>query len=555
MRSNFEFMTNLQYEVKSLRAQLADFMSGKKYTTLIERQRLIVAEKDSVIRNLNYELSRANSALVTMRENWFQVSLDMEKEHEKKLKDADKKLKQMEERALRAERKLDETKEKLTDKNKELYAVLSELEEERGKNQKLTAQINRNYENSSTPSSQKPNHKKITNNREKTGRKPGGQPGHKGHGRQKHEPDNIYDIPVPEKFTSDPDYYPTGNIISKQVINIHIGITCDEYRTPEYRNKRTGVRVHADFPEGAVNDVNYGGSVKAFAFLLNNNCFVSIDKTRDLLSEITGGKLNISKGMINGLSKEFSYKTADEQKKAFADILLSPAMNVDFSNARLSGKNVPVLVCATPEITLYFARESKGHEGVKGTPIEDYMFTLIHDHDITFYSYGGAHQECLVHILRYLVGSMENEKNLTWNRQMWELIREMIHYRNSVPPDAKPDEDKAKEYETMYHEILEKARDEYEYEPPSDYYKEGFNLYRRLEKYKDSHLLFLYDLKVPSNNNLAERLLRVLKRKTKQVMTFRSFENIAYLCDCMGVIDLLSKKDQNLFEQVSAIFN
>ena len=40
------------------------------------------------------------------------------------------------------------------------------------------AQINRDYENSSIPSSKAVRRKKITNNREKTGRRPGGQPGH-----------------------------------------------------------------------------------------------------------------------------------------------------------------------------------------------------------------------------------------------------------------------------------------------------------------------------------------------------------------------------------------
>jgi hypothetical protein len=57
---------------------------------------------------------------------------------------------------------------------------------------------------------------------------------------------------------------------------------------------------------GLENDVNYDGSVKAFAFLLNNYCNVSMDKTREFLSELTGGALQISKGMICGLGKEFS---------------------------------------------------------------------------------------------------------------------------------------------------------------------------------------------------------------------------------------------------------
>lgn len=75
------------------------------------------------------------------------------------------------------------------DKVKELqhqfYETAVRLEEEQGKNLKLRAQINRDYENSSIPSSKTLRKKKITNSREKTGRKPGGQPGHKGHCRKK----------------------------------------------------------------------------------------------------------------------------------------------------------------------------------------------------------------------------------------------------------------------------------------------------------------------------------------------------------------------------------
>lgn len=555
MRADFEYTSNLQYKVKSLQAQLAGFESGKKYMAMKEEHRLIVAGKDEEIRRLTYELSQANSALITMRENWFLVNEDIEREHKKALSAADKKINKLEERTLKAERIADEMREKLSAKNKELYETKSELEEERGKNQKLTAQINRDYENSSIPSSEKPNHKKIANNREKTDKKPGGQPGHKGHGRKRLVPANIQTIPAPEEFTLNPNYKPTGKTITKQIINLRVLLEVTEYQTPEFRNRLTGRRVHADFPDGVVNDVNYGGSVKALAFLLNNHCFVSIDKTRRFLAELTGGELNISKGMINGLSEEFSLKTLNEQRIAFSDILLSPTMNTDFTSARLNGKNVQVLVCADPRTALYFVRESKGHKGIEGTPICDYQGTLIHDHDRTFYNYGNAHQECLVHILRYLVGSMENEPNLRWNKQMHELIREMIHFRNSIPSDVDLDKNKVCAYEKKYREILVIAKDEYEYEPPSKYYKDGFNLYKRMEKFEDSHLLFLHNKGIPTNNNYAERLLRILKRKMKQVMTFRSFESLTHFCEGLGMLDSLHRKDQSFYAAVSNVFN
>ena len=82
---------------------------------------------------------------------------------------------------------------------------------------------------------------------------------------------------------------------------------------------------------------------------------------------------------------------------------------------------------------LYFAREKKGHEGVKGTVTEDYQGILVHDHDLTFYHYGANHQECLAHVLRYLKDSIDNEPERTWNKEMRSLVQEMIHFRKRLP--------------------------------------------------------------------------------------------------------------------------
>ena len=89
-----------------------------------------------------------------------------------------------------------------------------------------------------------------------------------------------------------------------------------EYHADVYYNSQTGERVHAAFPDGVIDDVNYDGSIRAFLFLLNNDCCTSIDKSRKFLSDLTDGKLNISKGMISKLSREFALKTEPERRKA-----------------------------------------------------------------------------------------------------------------------------------------------------------------------------------------------------------------------------------------------
>lgn len=135
-----------------------------------------------------------------------------------------------------------------------------------------------------------------------------------------------------------------------------------EYTTKEYRNRKTGARVHAAFPEGYVNEVNYDGTVKALAFLLGNECNVSHGKIRKLISELTDGEIILSDGMINGLCEEFSEKTQPEKKEIIRRLMASPVMNADFTNARVNGKGAQVLVLASPSegVALYIGREKKG---------------------------------------------------------------------------------------------------------------------------------------------------------------------------------------------------
>ena len=538
MWSAFEYISRLQYKVKALTTEVDAFKSGEKYAQMEEAHRKDNAYNASIIKELKRKLADAHKETVTVRNIWISVAEEYEKENVA-LKE---KLQQMEE-ALRQEKA-------------EKYQALVAQAEAEEKNRKLIAQLNRDFQNSSKPSSMNPNHKKISNNREKTERKPGGQPGHEGHVRKRREPDAVISIPPSEKFLDAKKYRPTGKTVRKQQIGIKISVLTIEYETPEYIEIATGKAVHTPFPAGVVDNVNYDGSVRALAFLLNQECNVSIDKVSRFISDITGGDLRLSKGMICNLSKEFSQKTETERKKMFNHLLASPVMHIDATNARMNGVSRQVFVCANPEGTyaLYFAREHKGHAGVKDTPAELFNGIMVHDHDKTFYSYGEDHQECLEHVLRYLLDSIQNEPERTWNKQMRKLIQEMIHCRNQAPPDSLPEEEVVREFEARYDAILEKAQEEYEDVPAGKYYMDGYNLFIRLRDYKHNHLLFLHNPLVPTTNNISERLLRGFKRKQKQVMSFRSDDGIVYFCDSLSILNSIRAKSDNMFENLKSLF-
>ena len=545
MGNSFETITVLQYRLKAAQEELAAFQSGEKYIRMEKQHLTQVRALERRIAKLEAAVAKEHSHAITIRNQWFEIFEQLQKECDRMVAEAVKKADMMEKRAIRAEKQRDIALEKVTSQRRELYKVKTELDDEKQKVQKLTAQINRNYENSSIPSSKSIARKKISNSREKTGRKPGGQPGHRGHCRKKLTPTREIYLPAPEEVLHDPDFKKTSKTITKQKIDISVEVHVTEYHADVYYNSKTGERIHAPFPQGVIDDVNYGGNLRAFLFLLNNDCCTSIDKSRRFLSDLTDGKINISKGMINNLCRSFAQKTESQRKEIFCDMLLSPVMHTDCTNARVNGESSYVFVCAVPDGgVLYFARGKKGHDGIKGTVVEDYQGTLVHDHDVTFYKYGTGHQECLAHVLRYLKDSMDNEKDRTWNRQMHSLIQEMIHYRNGLSESEEPDPQTVSEFEERYKTILSIAGDEYDYEPPGKYYRDGYNLYKRMKKYKKDHLLFLHNKNVPATNNEAERLLRKYKRKQAQAVSFRSPSSIDHLCKCMSMLVLMRRKEQ-----------
>lgn len=546
---------SLSYQLKAAQRELSAFRSGEAYGKLRADYENIIREQNALIKKLRQERDDFSFSRKKITNQWMDVLEDVQKEHEKEIGKLKKVIAELVDLVASLKNRNAQLDEKRKQALGNYYETAAKLEEAQGLIVKLTAQVNHNYENSSLPSSKCINRKKITNNREKTGRKPGAQPGHPHHPRKPMKPETVVEVKTEEIFQDSSRYIPTGKIISRQVIGIRMIPVVTEYRALEFYDKKKGRNVHSAFPAGMTDDVNYDESIKAVLFVLNSGCNVSLEKTAQFVSDVTDGALSPSVGMISGLCREFSLKSKEEQDVLYKELLDAPVMHVDGTVAKVNGSNHHVIVCSNGMATMYFARESKGHAGVKGTPVETFGGILIHDHEACFYSYGSDHQECMVHIERYLRDSMENEPELTWNREMLELIQEMIHENNTAPEEGIAEE-KITEFEKRYDAIVQTATKEYEESPPSDYYRDGYNLYLRMEEYRHNHLLFLSNPLVDPDNNLCERKARVLKGKINQAISLRSFEQLTYFCECLSMLDhFRTENKDHLYQSVKEIFN
>lgn len=521
-------VAHLKCENKALKSRLEKFESGQIYTTLSRRIASIDKRYESKFRKAKDKHSKEVKKL--------NCKIDALEKKTGSLQDKNYQLK-------------DQIKE-LKDENKELTEAMKRVEEE---NQKLIIQLNKDFENSSIPSSaQGLKRKKIPNTRINTGKLPGGQKGHKHHPRKIPPCTNTVILEDLPEFIDNPDLYKTDKVITKYIIEAHIDVNVTKYCANIWRSKTSKTRYHSPFPSGVKDDINYDGSIKALIFMLTHECCVSAAKTKQFLCEASGGKLNISEGMIKQLSREFCYKSDLEKKSLYNSLQKTSVMHADFTGANVDGKGAQVLILANNNDTLMLAKKHKGHKGIANTPLEDYAGYVIHDHDKTFYSYGSRHQECMQHNIRYLIGSTENEPQLTWNRKMLSLCREMIHAKNT---GNLKDEKRVEEYKHKYDEIIELGKQEYKEHPPNNYYKDGFNLLKRLDEYKESELTFLDNPNIDCDNSRCERYARVFKRKQHQAMVFRSFDYLENTCMSLSIIDSLRRNNDDVFEKMSEIFN
>jgi transposase len=391
---------------------------------------------------------------------------------------------------------------------------------------------------------------KIQNSREKTGKKPGGQPGHKGKVHKLfNNPTHIKDIKAAKCKCGGKVKY-SGEFKAKQLVDIEFVTSIVEFRAHEGICEccRKSVRNHAP-----VNDlITYGNNLKSFSAMLSLEGMVSINRTRQIISELTVGRLNLSEGTISKWGKDLSGHVAPAISAIKDKLLLAPVLHKDETGIRINKTLHWFHVLGNKLYTLYHAHKKRGNEADKAVGIlPAYSGILAHDHLVGLYAFLCDHAECNAHILRYLKAAIEKKKRV-WAEDMIKLLLEA---KKAVEKSDKPLHHATfRKFQRRYDDILKQAKQEFlKSESPNDN-GEDMKLMRRMKKYKDEHLRFISDPKVPFDNNQAERDLRMIKAKSKISGCFRADDGGEIFAANKSYTSTLRKNGRNIFDGIRDAF-
>jgi transposase len=428
--------------------------------------------------------------------------------------------------------------------------------------QKLRDELAKNSRNSGKPPSSDGLKKPGTNNlRRKTGRPSGGQKGHAGRTlKMVEQPDHVqlHQVSVCSRCATDLQAVESGGHERRQVFDIPpVRIEVTEHQAEIKVCPRCGERVKAEFPAEVSQPVQYGARIKAQAAYLNNYQLIPLARTCELLGDFYGH--TPAEALVLEANTAVIHQIEPSLQATQHQLMAAQVAHFDESGLRVEGQLNWLHVASTEHLTYYGVHGKRGEEGMRAVGIlPAFEGRAVHDYWKSYFAFNRCqHALCNAHHLRELQFIVEQYQQ-PWAEAMIQLLLNIKAEVDATPADhmSLPPERLA-HFEQRYHELMAQGLEANP--PPADPLprKRGRqkqpppkNLLDRLRQHQPQVLAFMYDFRVPFDNNLAERDVRMVKIKQKVSGSFRTRTGADTFCAIRSYISTVRKHGLNVIDAI-----
>lgn len=409
--------------------------------------------------------------------------------------------------------------------------------------------VTKDSHNSHNPPSQDKSNPKKKSLRKITGRKSGGQKGHKGHYlAMTDNPDEEHKLKSDycSKCGNELDDQKQQLISKRQLIQIPpIQPIYIEYQQYGCQCDRCGHHQKASFPQGVNAPIQYGGTVIAIVSYFSVFHYLPYQRMTQMLRDLFN--LPISEGSVQNLLKKASQKALLIYDAILQQIFTSSYVGSDETSAKVNGDRWWVWVWQNMKNTYLKASKSRGFITVEQT-IGDHLSHAIVGSDrlaAQLKMKTKSKQLCIAHLLRDLI-FLEQTEQQHWATHFINLLMEALELRKATEQSVtlKVSQKQACLLEKRLDRLLIRHIDKHKFSNTHTFQKS-------MIKYRGFIFPFLYNLEVPPDNNGSERAIRNLKVKMKVSGQFKSGQDV--FCILRSCIDTLKKRNLNVLHYLNSI--
>lgn len=432
-----------------------------------------------------------------------------------------------------------------------VYTLLIKVDELTAKVEMLEAEIKslktpKNSGNSSLPPSHDLFRIKNQSLREKSGKKSGGQPGHKGK--------TLLMLPDPDKVI---EHKPDGTcprcgrvhteeiyemIGKRQVIDIPmIKASVVEHQVFQLACS-CGHVASGNYPSGVTAPVQYGNNLIALTAYLSSRQYVPYSRLAEMIRSIT--TISMSQGTIYNLLNKAANMVLPIYEGIKKEVSKAITIGGDETGVKVNKSKSWAWAWQTMHATYVTISPDRGFATIlKHFPDGFPNATLVSDSwAAQLKTPAKNHQLCLAHLFREL--NFFNEMyHIKWVAGMKDILSRAIKLKNSMSPEQyelpfKERSNLLNEFDTLINKVIPKK------------YSKILPFQKRLKKRKQEVFNFLFYPHVPYDNNASERAIRNLKVKQKVSGGFRSDRGAEIFAILRSVIDTIIKKGGNPSESI-----